>query len=329
MDEQETMQNQMRDQVSDQEKQYFTKSIRKGVLRFFKALHLYHFKHLKLSILFIIMFCISGLYNYYFIQNHAFAFNNHDLIESTLNNLELSTNDPDSKLEKKLLPYVLSFPKYGKWQTPEYLIVKSHTQNIQTFRNVNLFELPMPLAIFEMPHNRIFKTKYVKDRVAEDDANQDDPEIQNAQQDDNGNYILMGTKRHFRSYQFVNMYPFKQSFNYNEPFAQAMASYKKHKSSSIYNLKVKALSNNRYYVTFQVSTDTVTVEIQEILNMNTKQVQKAWLRNDSNVYETFSSNALLKNISFPTYDLYVNNQNLSNVYKYSLLKNSSNQTQNN
>ena len=74
------------------EKQYFIKSIRKGVLRFFKALHLYHSKHLKQSILFIIMFCISGLYNYYFIQNHTFAFNNHDLIESTLNNLELSTN---------------------------------------------------------------------------------------------------------------------------------------------------------------------------------------------------------------------------------------------
>ena len=70
MDKQETMQNQIRDQVSDQEKQYFIKSIRKGVLRFFKALHLYHSKHLKQSILFIIMFCISGLYNYYFIQNH-------------------------------------------------------------------------------------------------------------------------------------------------------------------------------------------------------------------------------------------------------------------
>lgn len=52
-------------------------------------------------------------------------------------------------------------------------------------------------------------------------------------------------------------------------------------------------------------------------------------KNDSNVYETFSSNALLKDISFPTYNLYVNNQNLSNTYKYSLLKNSSNQTQNN
>ena len=36
MDKQETMQNQIRDQVSDQEKQYFIKSIRKGVLRFFK-----------------------------------------------------------------------------------------------------------------------------------------------------------------------------------------------------------------------------------------------------------------------------------------------------
>ena len=152
------------------------------------------FKYWKWIILII---CVSGLYNYYFIQNHAFAFNNHDLIESTLNNLELSTNDPNSKLKKKLLPYVLSFPKYGKWQTPEYLIVKSHTQNIQTFRNVNLFELPMPFAIFEMPRNRIFETQYVKDRVAEDDANQDDPEIQNARQDDNGNYILMGTKRHF------------------------------------------------------------------------------------------------------------------------------------
>lgn len=89
------------------------------------------FKYWKWIILII---CTSGIYSFYFVQNHAFALNNY---QDTIR--QFRRFKKPSENQANVLQYAFTFPKYGKFQDNEHLIVKQPLRNIQTIRDLHTF----------------------------------------------------------------------------------------------------------------------------------------------------------------------------------------------
>lgn len=308
----------------------FTQEKTNSVSYFFKwFLHLFKFKYWLYVALIIL---VSGTYDFFFVQNHIFALNNETTIANQLINADdhvssFKSSDLNALGHNKqtICNYMFRIPKYGKWQDDEYLMVKSPSRNIQTIRTIGYFKLSCALPNYERPINRIFHTQYIKKRIEPDEANMDSSEIQEAQ--DNGNidaddnYLIMGTKKHYRSYTFSNIYPVKKDFTYQDTISYVKKLCKQN-LNMIQHVESVKLSNYKYYVNFTVNPKKQDFKVSGIYNTKTKQVEMAQFGS-----ETYVSHYLFDNTKFPTYTLYVNNQNLSNRYVNNLYKHFCNQTQ--
>ena len=307
-----------------------TDAQKKQFADFFKwFLHLFKFKYWLYVALIIL---VSGTYDFFFVQNHIFALNNKTTVIDTLMKSEDSVHSFKSsdlnalgRNKQKTYDYMFRIPKYGKWQDDEYLIVKSPSRNIQTIRTVGRYKLSRALPDYERPANRIFHTRYVKEKIADEDADPNSPEIQEAQ--DNGNidaddnYLIMGTKKHYRSYTFSNIYPVKKDFTYQDTISYVKKLCKQN-LNMIQHVESVKLSNYKYYLNFTVNPKKQDFKVSGIYNTKTKQVEMAQFGS-----ETYVSHYLFDNIKFPTYTLYANNQNLSNRYVNNLYKHFHKQTQ--
>ena len=307
-----------------------TDAQKKQFADFFKwFLHLFKFKYWLYVALIIL---VSGTYDFFFVQNHIFALNNKTTVIDTLMKSEDSVHSFKSsdlnalgRNKQKIYDYMFRIPKYGKWQDDEYLIVKSPSRNIQTIRTVGRYKLSRALPDYERPANRIFHTRYVKEKIADEDADPNSPEIQeaqyNADTDGEGNYLIMGTKKHYRSYIFPNMYPIQKDFIYRDTISHAKRLCKQN-LNTIQHLESIKLPSHKYYLHFQINPKKQDIYVDGIYNAKTKQVEMAQFGS-----ETYVSHYLFDNIKFPTYTLYANNQNLSSKYSNYLYKHFHKQTQ--
>lgn len=281
------------------------------------------FKYWKWIILII---CVSGLYNYYFIQNHAFALNSY---QDTVNQFQHLKKSSES--QANVLQYAFTFPKYGKFQDNDHLIVKQLSRNIQTIRNLHTYtRLPQ---INELPNNRVIVHKYYwhasGDDLTDTDTDTADEEetlSNNYRQDKYGNYLVPQFNNYPRSYLFVNLAPLKQNFVYNDLISQVRTKCTKD-PASLTSIKTDKVSKSLVNLTYTANLDKRdAVRAQELIDLN-KHCVRAAIFKDKTTKEIFTQNYLFSNTKLPTYTLYANNQNLSNRYSDYLYKHFHKQTQ--
>lgn len=284
----------------------------------FQSLKFLHFKSFKCGLLIALIFCCSGLYNYYFIQNHIFALNN-------MINVHCQYFNQSSNTLKDFTPYIFNVPKYGKWQDSEHLIVRSPIRNIQTIRTVGFYRPNLLSINTERPFNRIFKKPCVKQIIDQDTALDDYNFAQRSdmKQDSFGDYVIMGTTNKYRSYKFVNIYPINKKFVYHDTIDQVKKRVNRN-FTKFSDMTTTILPHNKAILYFYIGNgeDHNLIDVYEILNTKTKQVEMAQFGS-----ETYVSHYLFDKTKFPTYTLYANNQNLSNRYVNNLFKHFHKQTQ--
>lgn len=281
------------------------------------------FKYWKWIILII---CISGIYSFYFIQNHAFALNSYQDTVRQFRRLKKS-----SKNQVNVLQYAFTFPKYGKFQDNDHLIVKQPSRNIQTIRNLHTY-IRLPQTN-ELPNNRVIVHKYYwhasGDDLTDTDTDTADEEetlSNNYRQDKYGNYLVPQFNNHPRSYFFVNLAPLKQNFVYNDLISQVKTKYAK-EPASLTNIKTDKVSKSLVNLTYTVNLDKRdAVRAQELIDLNKHCVRVAVFKDDK-TKEIFTQKYLFDNTKFPTYTLSANNQNLSSKYSDYLYKHFHKQTQ--
>lgn len=274
------------------------------------------FKYWKWIILII---CTSGIYSFYFVQNHAFALNSYQDTVNQFQHLKKS-----NKNQANVLQYAFTFPKYGKFQDNEHLIVKQPSRNIQTIRNLHTYiRLPQ---INELPNNRMIVHKYYwhasGDDLTDTDTDTADEEeaLSNSyRQDKYGNYLVPQFNNYPRSYFFVNLAPLNQNFVYNDLISQVKTKYSKD-PASLTNIKTDKASKSLVNLTYIVNLDKRgAVRAHELIDLN-KHCVRAAVFKDKTTKEIFTQKYLFDNTKFPTYTLYANNQNLSNRYVNNLYK---------
>lgn len=289
----------------------------------YKCIQIPKFKYWKWIILII---CVSGIYSFYFIQNHTFALNSYQDTVNQFQHLKKS-----NKNQAKALQYAFIFPKYGKFQDNDHLIVKQPLRNIQTIRNLHTYtRLPQ---INELPNNRMIVHKYYWHASGDDltdtdtDTDDEDEALSNSyRQDKYGNYLVPQFNNYPRSYFFVNLAPLKQNFVYNDLINQVRTKYAKD-PASLTNIKTDKVSKSLVNLTYTVNLDKRgAVYVHELIDLN-KHCVRAAVFKDNKTKEIFTQKYLFDNIKFPTYTLYANNQNLSNRYVNNLYKHFHKQTQ--
>lgn len=281
------------------------------------------FKYWKWIILII---CVSGIYSFYFIQNHAFALNSYQDTVNQFQHLKKS-----NKNQANVLQYAFTFPKYGKFQDNEHLIVKQPSRNIQTIRNLHTYiRLPQ---INELPNNRMIVHKYYwhasGDDLTDTDTDTADEEeaLSNSyRQDKYGNYLVPQFNNYPRSYFFVNLAPLNQNFVYNDLISQVKTKYSKD-PASLTNIKTDKASKLLVDLSYTVNLGKRdAVRVHELIDLNKHCVRAAVFKNNK-TKEIFTQKYLFDKTKFPTYTLYVNNQNLSSKYSDYLYKHFHKQTQ--
>lgn len=289
----------------------------------YKCTQIPKFKYWKWIILII---CVSGIYSFYFIQNHAFALNSYQDTASQFQRFK-----KPSKNQANVLQYAFTFPKYGKFQDNEHLIVKQPSRNIQTICNLHTYiHLPQ---INELPNNRVIVHKYYwhasGDDLTDTDTDTADEEetLSNSyRQDKYGNYLVPQFNNYPRSYFFVNLVPLKQNFVYNDLISQVKTKYAKD-PASLTNIKTDKVSKSLVNLSYTANLDKRdAVRTQELIDLNKHCVRAAVFKDDK-TKEIFTQKYLFSNTKFPTYTLYANNQNLSNRYVNNLYKHFRNQMQ--
>lgn len=288
-----------------------------------KCIQIPKFKYWKWIILII---CVSGIYSFYFIQNHAFALNSYQDTVNQFQHLKKS-----NKNQAKALQYAFIFPKYGKFQDNEHLIVKQPSRNIQTICNLHIYiHLPQ---INELPNNRMIVHKYYWHASGDDltdtdtDTDDEDEALSNSyRQDKYGNYLVPQFNNYPRSYFFVNLAPLNQNFVYNDLISQVRTKYTKD-PASLTNIKTDKASKSLVNLSYAVNLDKRgAVYVHELIDLN-KHCVRAAVFKDNKTKEIFTQKYLFDKTKFPTYTLYANNQNLSNRYVNNLYKHFRKQTQ--
>ena len=288
-----------------------------------KCIQIPKFKYWKWIILII---CVSGIYSFYFIQNHAFALNSYQDTVNQFQHLKKS-----NKNQAKALQYAFIFPKYGKFQDNEHLIVKQPSRNIQTICNLHIYiHLPQ---INELPNNRMIVHKYYWHASGDDltdtdtDTDDEDEALSNSyRQDKYGNYLVPQFNNYPRSYFFVNLAPLNQNFVYNDLISQVRTKYTKD-PASLTNIKTDKASKSLVNLSYAVNLDKRgVVYVHELIDLN-KHCVRAAVFKDNKTKEIFTQKYLFDKTKFPTYTLYANNQNLSNRYVNNLYKHFRKQTQ--
>ena len=288
-----------------------------------KCIQIPKFKYWKWIILII---CVSGIYSFYFIQNHAFALNSYQDTVNQFQHLKKS-----NKNQAKALQYAFIFPKYGKFQDNEHLIVKQPSRNIQTICNLHIYiHLPQ---INELPNNRMIVHKYYWHASGDDltdtdtDTDDEDEALSNSyRQDKYGNYLVPQFNNYPRSYFFVNLAPLNQNFVYNDLISQVRTKDTKD-PASLTNIKTDKASKSLVNLSYAVNLDKRgAVYVHELIDLN-KHCVRAAVFKDNKTKEIFTQKYLFDKTKFPTYTLYANNQNLSNRYVNNLYKHFRKQTQ--
>ena len=258
--------------------------------------------------------------NHYIIQNHIFAFNEYSVVQNKFNKI---TRVERNIHLNNLCDYAFNFPKYGKWQDNDHLIVKSSNYNIQTFRDVN--DYSPSLQINELPVNRIIHyTGYIHGTYQDlgDDVNNTDY-IDSLKKDKYGDFLIPYHETWPRLYRFINLYPIKQNLKYNDLIRQAKLEFVKHKKC-LTNVHAYELTNKYYLLCFNIKTSKPkTIFVQEVLN--NKQVYLALFRYKSTT-EIYTRDYQFDHYNPRKYILYFNNHNLSFLRAHYLFKKFYNQT---
>ena len=111
------------------------------------------FKQAKYLQLGLIVFVLSGLFSYFIVQNHIYAFNNEALITRELNNAKgLEVIDPVKKRE--VMKYATNFPKEGKWQSNNNLTIIKNGKAIQS-QSMWAYSFPIVFNFLEKPRTKL------------------------------------------------------------------------------------------------------------------------------------------------------------------------------
>ena len=126
--------------------------IKFNVRKFFKR-QINDFKQAKYLKLGLIVFALSGLFSYFIVQNHIYAFNNEALITRELNNAKgREITDPVKKRE--IMKYATNFPKEGKWQSNNNLTIIKNGKAIQS-QSMRAYSFPIVFNFLEKPRTKL------------------------------------------------------------------------------------------------------------------------------------------------------------------------------
>ena len=107
-------------------------------------------RYLKLGL---IVFVLSGLFSYFIVQNHIYAFNNEALITRELNAAKgREVTDPVKKRE--IMKYATNFPKEGKWQSNNNLTIIKNGKAIQS-QSMRAYSFPIVFNFLEKPRTKL------------------------------------------------------------------------------------------------------------------------------------------------------------------------------
>ena len=107
-------------------------------------------KYLKLGL---IVFVFSGLFSYFIVQNHIYAFDNEALITRELNAAKgPEVTDPVKKRE--IMKYAINFPKEGKWQSNNNLTIIKNGKAIQS-QSMRAYSFPIVFNFLEKPRTKL------------------------------------------------------------------------------------------------------------------------------------------------------------------------------
>lgn len=107
-------------------------------------------RYLKLGL---VIFVFSGLFSYFIVQNHIYAFNNEALITRELNNAKgREITDPIKK--RKIIKYATNFPKEGKWQSNSNLTIIKNGKAIQS-QSIRAYSFPIVFNFLEKPRTKL------------------------------------------------------------------------------------------------------------------------------------------------------------------------------
>ena len=132
-------------------------------------------KYLKFGL---IVFVLSGLFSYFIVQNHIYAFNNEALITRELNNAKgREIKDPVKKRE--IMKYVTNFSKEGKWQSNNNLTIIKNGKAIQS-QSMRAYSFPIIFNFLEKPRTKLRgrridhkldkNYRFIKHKLADDNS---------------------------------------------------------------------------------------------------------------------------------------------------------------
>lgn len=118
-----------------------------------KRMHAFLFNYFYLTLC-TMVFIMTGLFSYFILQGHMYAFNNYSIVKAQFKNQ--GPKITNNNLQTKIFNYVDHFPQTGKWQNKENLTVINHNHALQSVI-YHVFLPSISLSFLELPNKKIIQ----------------------------------------------------------------------------------------------------------------------------------------------------------------------------